>query len=70
MTGACCLAGFVLLNLPQGGAVSIVGVALLCVALAVGIVAIVRVGVGSLADREREASARDHFERTGKWPRD
>lgn len=70
VTAVCALAGFVLLNLPQSGAVAVSGVALLSFALLVAIVATVRAGRGSVADREREASAREHFERTGSWPSD
>src|ERR1700728_2451429 len=48
----------------------VIGVALLSFALLVAVVATVRAGRGSMSDREREASAREHFERTGSWPGD
>jgi hypothetical protein len=70
LTSVCCLGGFVLLNLPEGGTIDVVGVALLSLALVVALVAILRAGRGSLKDREREARARDQFERTGEWPSD
>lgn len=68
ITGLCCLGGFVLLNLPQSGTLAIIGVVLLTIALLIGIGAILRAGRGSITDREREASAREHFDRTGRWP--
>lgn len=68
VTAACGLVGFLLLNLPQSDATADIGVALLSFALLVAVVATVRAGRGSMADREREASAREHFERTGSWP--
>ena len=68
VTAACGLAGFLLLNVPQSGTPANIGVALLSFALLVAVVATVRAGRGSMADREREASAREHFERTGSWP--
>src|ERR1700728_260453 len=70
VTAACGLAGFLLLNLPQSDATADIGVALLSFALLVAVVATVRAGRGSMSDREREASAREHFERTGSWPGD
>jgi len=68
ITGLCCLGGFVLLNLPQSGAPAIVGTGLLSLALLIAIGAILRAGRGSLEDRERETRAREHFDRTGRWP--
>jgi membrane protein implicated in regulation of membrane protease activity len=46
----------------------IVGVVLLVVALVAAIAFTLRVGRRSQPDREREARAREAFDRTGEWP--
>ena len=47
------------------------GVALIGVALVVMILNLfLRLGVSSTRDREREEAAREHFDRTGRWPDD
>jgi hypothetical protein len=69
-TAACALAGFVILNVHPGTTLAIVGVALLGAALAGAVAFILRLGLGSQPEREREAQARDTFERTGNWPGD
>ncbi len=63
------LAGFVILSTPATGFLADLGTALLTVALLgmVGfVVLLLEPGTGS--DREREARARDEFDRTGRWP--
>ena len=63
------LAGFVLLAIPDGGTAEIVGTVLLAGMLIAVIGFIVaRLGPQSQPDREREALAREEFERTGRWP--
>ena len=45
------------------------GIALIGVALVVMIINLfLRLGVSSTRDREREEAAREHFDRTGRWP--
>lgn len=62
------VAGVVLLQL-HSAAAETVGAVLLCGVLAAAIVLIVgRLGPQSRPDREREALAREEFERTGRWP--
>jgi hypothetical protein len=66
--GLATLAGFVLLELP-GNAAAIAGVVLLSLVLIAAIgVTVARLGPQSGPDREREALARDEFDRTGRWP--
>jgi hypothetical protein len=69
--GLCGLAGFVLLTVPGSGLQEEIGVVLLSILLVavVGVV-VVRLGPESQPDREREAHARDEFDRTGEWPAD
>lgn len=63
------LAGFVLLAVPDGGTAEIVGTVLLAGMLIAVIGFIVaRLGPQSQPEREREARAREEFERTGSWP--
>jgi hypothetical protein len=65
------LAGFVLLALPGGGLQQVIGSILLAIMLIVVIGLIVlRLGPQSQPDREREARAREEFDRTGEWPSD
>jgi len=65
------LAGFVLLQLPGNGALQSVGAALLLGALFAVIGLLVGwLGPQSRPDREREALAREEFDRTGFWPAD
>jgi hypothetical protein len=65
------LAGFVLLAVPDSGTLEIVGTVLLSVMLVAVIGLIVgRLGPQSQPEREREALAREEFERTGEWPAD
>jgi hypothetical protein len=63
------LAGFVLLAIPGGGAQEVTGAVLLAIMLAcvIGVI-ILRLGPASQPDREREARAREEFDRTGEWP--
>jgi hypothetical protein len=65
------LAGFVLLALPGSGVQQVIGTVLLAIMLVVvlGFV-VVRLGPQSQPDREREALAREEFDRTGEWPAD
>ena len=65
------LAGFFLLALPGSGVQQVIGTVLLAIMLVVvlGFVA-VRLGPQSEPDREREALAREEFDRTGEWPAD
>jgi hypothetical protein len=66
--GLAALAGFVLLQIP-GSAPAIAGVGLLSLVLiAVFGVIVGRLGPQSGPDREREALAREEFDRTGRWP--
>ena len=65
------LTGFVLLQLPGSEALQAVGAVLLLGALFAVIGAVVGwLGPQSRPDREREALAREEFERTGTWPAD
>jgi hypothetical protein len=65
------LAGFALLAVPGSGLQEVVGSILLGVMLVVVIgVILLRLGPQSSPDREREAAARDEFDRTGEWPSD
>jgi hypothetical protein len=50
----------------QGAGVALIGVALVVLILN----AFLRLGVASERDREREEAAREHFDRTGRWPDD
>ena len=69
IVGLAGLAGFVLLAVPGSGAQQVVGSILLAVMLVVVIWTIVgRLGPTSQPDREREALARDEYDRTGEWP--
>ena len=62
------VAGVVLLQL-HDTLVEAIGAILLGAVLAGSIGLIVaRLGPQSQPDREREAAAREHFERTGRWP--
>ena len=63
------VAGFVLLQLPGEGALQSVG-ALLLLGVLLALIGLVVgfLGPRSGADREREARAREEFERTGSWP--
>jgi hypothetical protein len=71
ITVVCGVAGFVLLQLPGSSTLQAVGALLLLGAL----FAVIGVVVGLLGpqsgnDRDREARAREEFERTGSWPAD
>jgi hypothetical protein len=50
----------------QGAGVALIGVALVVMLLNL----FLRLGVSSTRDREREEAAREHFDRTGRWPDD
>ena len=50
----------------QGAGVALIGVAVVVIVLN----AFLRLGVSSERDREREEAAREHFDRTGRWPDD
>jgi hypothetical protein len=65
------LAGFVLLSIPGSGLQQVIGCILLGILL-VAVIAVVVVSLGpqSQPDRQREARARDEFDRTGEWPTD
>jgi hypothetical protein len=69
--GVAGLAGFILLAIPDGGTAEIVGTVLLAGMLiaVIGLI-VARLGPQSQPEREREALARDEFERTGRWPAD
>jgi hypothetical protein len=63
------LAGFVLLQLPGNGTLQSIGAVLLLGALFAVIGLVVGwLGPQSRPDREREALAREEFDRTGSWP--
>jgi len=63
------LAGFVLLTVPGGSTQEIIGTILLAGMLVAVIgVIVLRLAPQSEPEREREARARDEFERTGEWP--
>ncbi len=67
--GLCGLAGFVLLALPTDAVEQVIGTILLAFMLVVVIgIVVVRLGPQSQPDREREAHAREEFDRTGRWP--
>ena len=65
------LAGFVLLAIPGNGLTEVIG-SILLGALLIAVVGFILVQLGpqSQPDREREASAREEFDRTGEWPAD
>ncbi len=68
MSAAATVTGLVLLGL-RGTAVEAVGAGLVGVVLVASIgLIVVRLGPQSAPDREREALAREEFERTGHWP--
>jgi hypothetical protein len=68
---AALLGGFVILSIPTSGSLADVGVALLVLALLGGSVLVLRMlRGGNVSEREREMSAREHFDRTGHWPDD
>ena len=50
----------------QGAGIALIGVALVVMLLNLAL----RLGVSSNRDREREEAAREHFDRTGRWPDD
>ena len=66
--GLATVAGLALLQL-DGTALEAVGAVLvgLVLAAAIGLI-VARLGPQSQPDREREALAREEFERTGSWP--
>jgi len=71
MAGLAGLTGFVLLSVPGGGVQDVVGVVLLGGMLIAAIAVVVgRLGPQSQPEREREALAREEFDRTGEWPAD
>jgi hypothetical protein len=71
VVGLAGLAGFVLLAIPGDGTQEIIGCVLLAIMLVIVIgVIILRLGPASQPDREREARAREEFDRTGEWPAD
>jgi len=63
------LAGFVLLSIPGSGTQEIIGTFLLAGMLiaVIGFV-VMRLGPQSQPERDREAAAREEFDRTGRWP--
>jgi len=63
------VAGFILLAVPDSGTLQVVGTILLAgMLIAVIAVIVVRLGPQSQPEREREARAREEFDRTGRWP--
>ena len=48
----------------QGAGIALIGVALVVLLLNLAL----RLGVASTRDREAEEAAREHFDRTGRWP--
>lgn len=68
LPAAIAAAGVVLLLL-GGDSESGAGVALIgCAVMVVMINLFLRLGVRDAGDRDREQAAREHFERTGRWP--
>jgi hypothetical protein len=70
LPGAIALAGLVLAiagtsDAAVGAGVTLIGVALLVVVLNL----LMRLGIASARDREREDDARRYFDRHGHWPR-
>ena len=63
------LAGFVILALHGSDVLEVIGGLLLggVLLVLVGLI-VLRLGPQSLPDREREARAREEFDRTGEWP--
>jgi hypothetical protein len=63
------LAGFVILALHGSDVLEAIGGLLLggVLLVLIGLI-VVRLGPQSAPDREREARAREEFERTGEWP--
>jgi membrane protein YqaA with SNARE-associated domain len=65
----CGLAGFLILEENTSNALAAVGGVLLGGALIVALgVMMIRLVPRSESDREREAKAREEFDRTGRWP--
>jgi hypothetical protein len=48
----------------QGAGIALIGVSLVVLLLNLAL----RLGVASTRDREAEEAAREHFDRTGRWP--
>jgi hypothetical protein len=48
----------------QGAGIALIGVALVVMLLNLAL----RLGVSSERDRDAEEAAREHFDRTGRWP--
>jgi hypothetical protein len=48
----------------QGAGIALIGCALLVLLFNV----FLRIGLSSSGDRDREEAAREHFDRTGRWP--
>jgi hypothetical protein len=71
IVGLAGLAGFVLLAVPDSGTLQVIGTVLLTFMLVavIGLI-VVRLGPQSQPEREREAHAREEFDRTGEWPAD
>jgi hypothetical protein len=69
LIGTALLGGFVILSTPATGALADLGTALLVFALLAMVGLLVNLlRPGAESDREREAWARDEFDRTGRWP--
>jgi hypothetical protein len=66
----CVIAGFVVLEARTHGPLAITGVVLMGIGLFGVVIALFALTLTSGADREREESAREAFERTGRWPGD
>ncbi len=50
----------------QGAGVAVIG----CAVMVVMINLFLRLGVRDTGDRDREEAAREHYDRTGRWPED
>jgi hypothetical protein len=50
----------------QGAGIALIGVSLVVLLLNLAL----RLGVASTRDREAEEAAREHYDRTGRWPDD
>ena len=63
------LAGILLAAIGQRESAYLVGALLVSAGVSVGLLTLLyRVGVRGDSDRQREEAAREHFDRTGRWP--
>jgi hypothetical protein len=69
LPAAIAAAGVVLLIAGSGENDEGAGIALIgCAVLVLLFNVFLRIGLSSSGDREREEAAREHFDRTGRWP--